>query len=91
MIIIMLKNLSCTWFSGLLLRAVDAKFHNACADIKNFNSYMEKFLFFFLQKNKQQNWKVKLQTGGSSLVNMFIAVITQYVWSIQLSSTMKSV
>lgn len=39
---------------------------------------MEKFLFFFLQKNKQ-NWKVKLQTGGSSLVNMFIAVITQYV------------
>lgn len=41
---------------------------------------MEKFLFFFfLQKNKQQNWKVKLQTGGSSLVNMFIAVITQYV------------
>lgn len=50
MIIIMLKNLSRTWFSGLLLRAVDAKFHNACADIKNFNSYMEKFLFFFTKK-----------------------------------------
>lgn len=61
MIIIMLKNLSRTWFSGLLLRAVDAKFHNACADIKNFNSYMEKFLFFFYKKTNNKTGKLNFR------------------------------